>query len=82
MLSARLGLGTDPLPNTTAATSALANDAQTPANGPQTAGTTPTTPKTSTPASDAPATAKAPKTRARKTATAKATTTRKTRGAA
>ena len=73
---------TDPLPDTTAATSTLANDAQTPANGPQTTGTTPTTPKAITPASDAPTPAKAPKTRARKVASPKATTTRKTRGAA
>src|SRR5450631_2331372 len=69
VLSARLGLGTDPLPDNTAATAALANDAQTPANAPQTAGTTPTTPKTITPASDAPTPGKAPKTRARKAAT-------------
>jgi hypothetical protein len=81
-LSARLGLGTDPLPDTTAPTSALANDAQTTINAPQTAGTTPTNAKTITPASDAPTPAKAPKTRARKAATTKAATTRKTRGAA
>jgi hypothetical protein len=81
VLSARLER-TDPLPDTTAATSALENDAQTPVNAPQTAGTTPTTPKTITPTSDAPAPAKAPKTRARKAPTAKAKTTRKTRGAA
>ena len=81
MLSARLER-TDPLPDTTAATSALENDAQTPVNAPQTAGTTPTTPKTITPTSDAPAPGKAPKTRARKVASPKATTTRKTRGAA
>jgi hypothetical protein len=81
LLSARLGLGTDPLPNTTAATSALANDAQTPANAPQMAGTAPTIAQT-TPASDAPTPGKAPKTRARKAASPKATTTRKTRGAA
>jgi hypothetical protein len=43
-LSARLALGTDPLPDTTAATSALADDAQTPVNAPQTAGTATTTP--------------------------------------
>ena len=53
-----------------------------PVNAPQTAGTTPTTPKAVTPASGAPTPAKAPKTRARKAPTAKATTTRKTRGAA
>jgi len=81
VLSARLER-TDPLPDTAAATSALENDAQTPVNGPQTAGTAPTAPKTITPASDAPTPAKAPKTRARKATTAKATTTRKTRGAA
>src|SRR5450631_750326 len=64
LLSARLGLGTDPLPDNTAATAALANDAQTPVNGPQTAGTTPTTaiPPTSGP----PTPGKAPETRARK----------------
>ena len=78
MLSARLER-TDPLPDTTAATSALENDAQTPVNAPQTAGTTPTTPK---PTSDAPTPAKAPKTRARKVASPKATTGRKKRGAA
>jgi hypothetical protein len=83
VLSARLGLGTDPLPDTTAATSARATDpGKRPANAPQTAGTTPTNAKTITPASDAPAPGKAPKTRARKAPTAKAKTTRKTRGAA
>jgi hypothetical protein len=82
VLSARLALGTDPLPDTTAATSALENDAQTPVNAPQTAGTAPTTAKAITPASDAPTPTRAPKARARKAATAKATTTRKTRGAA
>jgi hypothetical protein len=49
VLSARLGLGTDPLRDTTAPTSALANDAQTTINAPQTAGATPTIPKTITP---------------------------------
>jgi hypothetical protein len=80
VLSARLGLGTDPLPDTTAAT--IENDAQATASAPQTAGTAPTTAQTITPASDAQTPSKAPKTRARKAATAKAATTRKTRGAA
>jgi hypothetical protein len=83
VLSTRLGLGTEPLPDNTAGTSALGNDAQTTANAPQTAGTAPTSaPQTITPASDAPTPSKAPKPHARKAATTKATTTRKTRGAA
>jgi hypothetical protein len=81
VLSARLGLGTDPLPDNTAATSALAKDAQTTANDPQTACTAPLTAQDHhAPASDAPTPGKAPKTRARKAA--RAATTRKTRGAA
>jgi hypothetical protein len=82
VLSARLGLGTDPLPDNAATTSALANDAQTTANAPQTAGTAPTTAQTTTPTSDPPTLGSAHKTRARKAATVKAATSRKTRGAA